>query len=110
MESDVQAKFKPQVFTPESLGRRWNCSARHIRKCCELGELPFFRVGSMIRIPVDAVERIEQCQIGDLESSVVSGPLSGTRELETTESDGVISLEQQTVRKRPAARRLDLRN
>lgn len=48
-------------FTPETLAKRWECSPRHIRKLTTKGTIPHFKLGELIRIPAEAVERIEQC-------------------------------------------------
>jgi excisionase family DNA binding protein len=48
-------------FTVPTLAGRWECSEGLIRKMIERGELRSFRIGALIRIPADEVERIE-CQ------------------------------------------------
>ncbi|MHC9236966.1 helix-turn-helix domain-containing protein [Pseudooceanicola sp. 502str34] len=48
-------------FTPELLADRWQCSSETIRQMVKRGDLRGFRVGRMIRIPLDAVEELE-CQ------------------------------------------------
>lgn len=48
-------------FTPESLGERWGCSPDKVRRMYKAGEIEGFRLGKLIRIPADAVERFE-CQ------------------------------------------------
>lgn len=48
-------------FTPESLAKRWGCSPDKIRRMYRSGEIGGFRLGKLIRIPADAVERFE-CQ------------------------------------------------
>ncbi|RCS23568.1 helix-turn-helix domain-containing protein [Phyllobacterium salinisoli] len=47
------------AFTPETLGRRWQCSHQHIRDLVNKGKLPAFRVGRLYRIPYDAVIAFE---------------------------------------------------
>ncbi len=50
----------PNVYTPETLAERWQCSASHIRKMIGRGELPYFRVGgSLLRIRARDVEEFE---------------------------------------------------
>jgi excisionase family DNA binding protein len=44
------------VFSPKTLAKAWDCSDRHIRNLISRGELRAFRLGSLIRIPADAVE------------------------------------------------------
>lgn len=46
-------------FTVPSLAARWECSEGLIRKMIERGELNSFRIGVLIRVPADEVERIE---------------------------------------------------
>lgn len=48
-------------FTVPSLAARWECSEGLIRKLIDRGELLSFRLGTLIRIPAEEVERIE-CQ------------------------------------------------
>lgn len=48
-------------FTVPNLATRWECSEGLIRKMIERGQLRSFRLGVLIRIPADEVERIE-CQ------------------------------------------------
>lgn len=48
-------------YSPESLARRWDCSAEKVRVMFHAGELSGFRLGKLIRIPADEVERYE-CQ------------------------------------------------
>jgi excisionase family DNA binding protein len=57
----VNAAARP--FSCETLGERWLCSAEKIRQMCQRGELSYFRLGKLIRIPASEVERIE-CNIG----------------------------------------------
>ena len=50
----------PNVYTPETLADRWQCSASHIRKMIGRGELPAFRLGgTLLRIRVADVEEFE---------------------------------------------------
>lgn len=61
-------------FTPSSLAERWHCSARHIRNLVHKGDLPAFRIGSMVRIPAAAVEEIErQAVAGDFARVTIEG-------------------------------------
>lgn len=50
-------------YTPDSLAERWGVSAETVRQLVKRGELPGFRVGRMIRIPVQAVEEFERSGI-----------------------------------------------
>lgn len=55
-------------YSPETLATRWNCSAQKVRQMVHAGELQGFRLGKLIRIPAQEVERVE----------CLSGGLSGT--------------------------------
>lgn len=48
-------------YSPETLAERWACSAEKIRTMYRDGELSGFRLGKLIRIPANEVERYE-CQ------------------------------------------------
>jgi excisionase family DNA binding protein len=61
-------------YSPETLGDHWGCSAEKIRQMCRRGDLAFFRLGKLIRIPASEVERIE-CQNGDSSSTEGNGAL-----------------------------------
>ena len=61
----ARAALPPRPFTPETLAERWGCSSEKIRQMYHLGELHGFRLGRLIRIPANEVERIE-CQSIDL--------------------------------------------
>ena len=57
-------------FSPETLAERWGCSAEKIRQMCRQGAIDSFRLGRLIRIAANEVERIE-CQNTD--SSSIEG-------------------------------------
>ena len=46
-------------YSPETLGAHWGCSSEKIRQMCRKGELGYFRLGKLIRIPANEVERVE---------------------------------------------------
>jgi excisionase family DNA binding protein len=48
-------------YSPETLATHWGCSSEKIRQMCRRGELGYFRLGKLIRIPANEVERVE-CQ------------------------------------------------
>ncbi len=52
-------------FSPETLGERWGCSPDKVRRMYRSGEIKGFKLGKLIRIPADAVERFE-CQTTEL--------------------------------------------
>lgn len=99
----------PNVFTPASLAAWWECSERQIRNMIEDGALPAFRLGGkLLRIRPEDVEAFE-CQSGaspDCEANAASpGPIHPC-----PAEDGVIDLERQMQKRRPASPRLDTRN
>lgn len=55
-------------YSPETLADRWGCSSEKVRQMCRAGELAAFRLGKLIRIPANEVERIE-CQNTDSSST-----------------------------------------
>lgn len=59
-------------FSPETLGDRWGCSSEKIRQMCRTGELAYFRLGKLIRIPATEIERIE-CQNTDSSAIASNG-------------------------------------
>ncbi len=46
-------------FTAKSLAERWSVDESQVRKLCRAGSLRHFRVGTLIRIPVEAVAEFE---------------------------------------------------
>src|SRR5690606_5453589 len=94
------------VYTPATLAERWACSERQVRLMIERGELPAFRLGKLLRISGEAVERYE-CQSGALQDCGESSSLHGMTPMASAD---VTDLEQQTARRRSAAPRLDTRN
>jgi excisionase family DNA binding protein len=48
-------------FSPDALAERWGCSGELIRSMLRRGELAYFKIGKLYRIPANEVERIE-CQ------------------------------------------------
>ena len=55
-------------FSPETLAERWACSSETVRQMCRRGELSYFRLGKLIRIPANEVDRIE-CLTGGSSST-----------------------------------------
>ena len=66
----------PRPFTVPGLAARWECSEGLIRKMIERGQLRSFRIGVLIRVPADEVERIE-CQNTQSNASEDHMPSSG---------------------------------
>ncbi len=46
-------------YTPETLAERWGCTSRNVRDMCANGQLAFFRLGRLYRIPAWSVDEIE---------------------------------------------------
>ena len=90
----------PRPFSPETLSERWGCSAEKVRRMYHDGELTGFRLGKLIRIPANEVERYE-CQNTDLSSTAENSP-SPTM---TTSAD---VFESRLVRMTGVSRRLGL--
>ena len=65
-----------RAYTVASLAAEWNCSEGVIRKAVANGELGCFRLGSLIRIPVEEVKRFE-CQNTPFSDCVEASPSSG---------------------------------
>ena len=55
----------PNVYTPETLAKRWRCSANHVRNMIKRGDLPASRSGSrLLRIRTDDVIVHESANCG----------------------------------------------
>jgi excisionase family DNA binding protein len=59
-------------YSPETLADRWSCSSETVRQMCRRGDLSYFRLGKLIRIPANEVERVE-CLNGGSSSTEDSG-------------------------------------
>lgn len=73
-------------FSPETLAKRWACSAEKVRLMCHAGELASFRLGKLIRIPAAEVERFECQAITPSPSTGESGQSPSEREADAFES------------------------
>jgi excisionase family DNA binding protein len=71
-----------RAYTVASLAREWDCSEGSIRKLIADGRLDHFRIGTLIRIPVDEARRFE-CQITPSSASEAA-----TRSSIETQQDG----------------------
>ena len=71
-----------RAFTVATLAREWECSEGLIRKLVASGELRCFRLGNLIRISAEEVERFQTTQSsgsgGDTQSSGETTKASGT--------------------------------
>jgi excisionase family DNA binding protein len=76
-----------RAFTVASLARQWECSEGVIRKLIGKGQLRAFRIGVLIRIPADEVERFECQNIPSNDSAVDMQP-SGEAPTESDTGNG----------------------
>lgn len=75
-----------RAYTVATLAEAWGCSEGVIRKAIANGELGCFRLGALIRIPVEEVRRFE-CQniaSSDFEEDTLSS--GGTRKESATDA------------------------
>jgi hypothetical protein len=68
----------PPPFSVRSLAEHWGCSEGAIRKRIAEGSLRTFRIGALIRIAANEVERVEQCQNTPSNDLGEDGQSSGT--------------------------------
>jgi excisionase family DNA binding protein len=66
-------------FSPETLADRWGCSSDTIRNMCRRGDLRAFRLGRLIRIPAQEVERFECQNTESLSTEINSASPTMTR-------------------------------
>ena len=59
MTAHARTQQADMPFSVRSLAERWSCSEGMIRKMIKDGTLQCFTIGTLIRIPVAEVERIE---------------------------------------------------
>ena len=65
-------------YSPQTLAERWGCGESTVRNLIRRNELATFRIGTLIRISADEVERFE-CQNIQCNGSEGGMPLSGER-------------------------------
>lgn len=70
----ARARFREadRPYSPETLAARWSCSSETVRQMCKRGDLSYFRLGKLIRIPANEVERVE-CLNGGSSSTEDNG-------------------------------------
>ena len=52
---------QPTILTPAEIAQRWKCTAAHIRRMIDNGELPGFRAGGkLLRVHLRDVEAYEE--------------------------------------------------
>lgn len=80
-------------YTPDTLAQRWTCTPQHVRKLIRTNMLRAFRIGSLLRISADEVERYERCESGPMDTALSAtaapGQSSGTT---ATASDTAVRL------------------
>lgn len=57
--SHILPEHDVRPYSVAQLAERWGCSGNVVRKLINHGELRFFRIGSLIRIPAAEVQRYE---------------------------------------------------
>jgi excisionase family DNA binding protein len=69
-----------RALRPREVAERWQCSERHVRNLLCGHRLKFFRLGAkLIRIPLEAVEEYERCNLSsDSLDGAASSPSNGT--------------------------------
>jgi len=87
----------PPPFSVRSLAEHWGCSEGAIRKRIAEGSLRTFRIGALIRIAANEVERVEQCQNTPSNDLGEDGQSYGTPQ---TTSATAVSLSRRTSRER----------
>jgi excisionase family DNA binding protein len=86
-------------FSPETLADRWACSAEKVRQMCRRGDISYFRLGKLIRIPANEVERVEcqniaSCGTEDSGASPTDLPVEELRLARLTEASPKLALVQ----------------
>ena len=57
--SHILLEHDVRPYSVAQLADRWGCSGNVVRKLINQGELQFFRIGTLIRIPAAEVQRYE---------------------------------------------------
>lgn len=81
MEGQVTGQEDRAALRPKDVAKRWSCSERHIRGLMDSKKLSYFKLGvKLVRIPLDAVEEYEQCNLISASSDTgASSPQNGAR-------------------------------
>jgi hypothetical protein len=75
------------TYTVASLAAEWECSEAVIRKEIAAGRLGHFRIGTLIRIPVEEARRYE-CQVTPSNDSEVPTPASSETSMAGAAANG----------------------
>lgn len=59
LASVLQAEQQPPMLTVDEAALRLNLCTKKVYSMCRLGELPSVKVGRVVRIPVEEIERFE---------------------------------------------------
>ncbi|QUT04004.1 excisionase family DNA-binding protein [Sphingobium phenoxybenzoativorans] len=99
-------------YTVESLAARWQCSESVVRKIIRAGQLRSWRVGVLIRIGADEVERYERCQSSGAaenptgsRNSEADSPSSGGRLSPTASRNVAVNNSRREIAKAPRRKR-----
>jgi excisionase family DNA binding protein len=76
-------------FTPETLAKRWSCSAEKVRQMIHRGELAAFSLGKLFRIPVTEVERYECANLRPVQNTNSSVTVENMQSRSVSESSVV---------------------
>ena len=69
---------RPHVYSPAKLAERWGCSVGHIHKLVDSGQVTAFRIGRLVRILTDNVEKYEEERRRKAETSMSEPAVSKT--------------------------------
>lgn len=75
------------AYTPEELAERWKVSGKCIREMCVRGNLPYFKIGKLYRIPAAAVDERERVQAWNIGSNSTEEPGQSSGAKEAGQSD-----------------------
>lgn len=58
--ADRRGEATPKAFSARTLAQRWGCSPKTVLAMVKREELKHFKVGSLVRIPLCEVKRVER--------------------------------------------------
>lgn len=61
-------------YSPEELAERWNVSGKCVRQMCARGDLAYFKIGKLYRIPAAVVDERERVQVWNTDSRFTGEP------------------------------------
>jgi excisionase family DNA binding protein len=95
---DVMNGGRP--YTLDGLAERWECSGSHVRKLCVAGKLRHFRIGSLYRIPVDAMLEYEVGNYGNEKPATETAMSSAAEVITLPERDDPVASYVRSFRER----------